>query len=92
MRRAMAYSFEVEAIVLGYHHYKAIWDAQVGEQLQCRRETGNPHDIYVIAILKSGVRVRHFPPKISSICSYAKYWAWLVACGHGTESELIVCG
>ena len=27
-------TFKVEALVLGYHQYKAIWDAQVGKQLQ----------------------------------------------------------
>ena len=37
------------------YQYKVIWDEQVGEQLQCRRETSNPHDIYAVAILKSGV-------------------------------------
>ena len=29
-RRAMASSFEVKAVVRGYHQYKAVWDAQVG--------------------------------------------------------------
>ena len=53
-RRAMASSFEVEAMVRGYHQYKAVWDAQVGEQLQCWREMSNPHDIYAVVILKSG--------------------------------------
>ena len=51
--RAMASSFELEAMIRGYHQYKAVWDAQVGEQLQCRREMSNPHDIYAVAILKS---------------------------------------
>ena len=30
---------------------------------------GNPHNIYAVAILKSGVVVGHIPPKSSSICS-----------------------
>ena len=29
-RRAMASSFEVKAVVRGYHQYKVVWDAQVG--------------------------------------------------------------
>ena len=33
MRRAMASSFEVEAMVRGYHLYKVMWDAKVGKQL-----------------------------------------------------------
>ena len=32
--------FQVELCKV-YHQYKVIWDAQVGEQLQCRREMGN---------------------------------------------------
>ena len=67
--RAMASSFEVEAMIRGYHQYKAVWDAQVGEQLQCRKEMSNPHDIYAVAILKSGVVVGYIPQKISPICS-----------------------
>ena len=65
----MVSSFEVEAMIRGYHQYKADWDAQVGEQLQCLREMSNPHDIYAIAILKLGVVVCYIPQKISSICS-----------------------
>ena len=61
--RAMASSFEVETMIRGYHQYKAVWGAQVGEQLQCRREMSNPHDIYAVAILKSGVVVGYVPPK-----------------------------
>ena len=64
-----ASSFEVGTMIRGYHQYKAVWDAQVGEQLQCRREMSNPHDIYAVAILKSGVVVGYIPQKISSICS-----------------------
>ena len=30
MRRAMASSLEVKAVVRGYHQYKVVWDAQVG--------------------------------------------------------------
>ena len=56
--RAIGFSFEVEAMVLGFHQHKAILDAQVGEQLHCQRETGNPHDTYAVANLKSGVVVQ----------------------------------
>ena len=58
--------FEVEALCYWvYHQYKAIWDAQVGEQLQ--REKDNPHDIYAVAILKSGVVVKYVTfPKLDA--------------------------
>ncbi len=31
-------SFSVEAMVRGYHAYKDIWTAVVGEELPCQRE------------------------------------------------------
>ena len=65
----MAGYFEAEAMFRGYHQYKDIWDAQLGEELECQRENSNPHDIFAVAVLKSGVVVGHVPKKISSICS-----------------------
>ncbi len=56
-------------MVRGFHVYKDIWNASLGEYLQCIREFGNPQDIYAVAVLKSGVVVGHLPRKISSICS-----------------------
>ena len=50
-RCGMAYSLEVDAMVRGYHEYQEIWDAPVGEELQCQRETRNLHDIYAVAVL-----------------------------------------
>ena len=41
----MADYFEVEAMVRGYDRYREIWEAEVGEQLECRRENSNLHDI-----------------------------------------------
>ena len=78
MCRAMAFQFRSEAMVT------TSLDAQVGEHLQCRRETGNPHDISTVASLKSGVVVGHIPKKISAMCT--------VAGGGGTKFELIVRG
>ena len=65
----MADFFEVDAMVRGYHQYREIWEAEVGEQLECQRENSNPHDIFPVAVLKSGVVVGHVPKKISSVCS-----------------------
>lgn len=65
----MADFFEVDAMVRGYHQYREIWEAEVGEQLECRRENSNPHDIFAVAVLKSRVVVGHVPKKISSVCS-----------------------
>ena len=84
-------SLEVEELcmVLSYHQYKAVWDEQVGKQLQCQRE----NDIYAVAILKSGVVVRSHSPKnlIHLFFSHVyQEMGVVVAGGRGTKSELIV--
>ena len=35
-------SFEVEAMIRGYHKYKDICEGEVGDNLQCQRQTCNP--------------------------------------------------
>ena len=83
----MAY-FEVQAMIRVYHKYKEIWDAKFGEQLECQRETGNPHDIFAVAVLKSGTGVvGHIPKKMSSICSL-----FLRCGGPGGEIHCTVTG
>ena len=62
-------TFEVEAMVRGYHVYKEIWDASIGEELLCAREPTNPCDPFAIAVVKSNQTVGHVPLKISSVCS-----------------------
>ena len=53
----MADFFEVDAMVRGYHQYREIWGAEVGEQLECRRENSNPHDIFDVAVLFSNYAI-----------------------------------
>ena len=65
----MPHLFDVEAVVCGYHRYNDIWDAALGEELECEREVGNQHDIYAVTVLKAGLVVGHVPRKISSVCS-----------------------
>ena len=57
-----------------YHEYKSIWtDPTLGEELQCKREPGNPHDTHAVAVIKtisrSNVTVGHLPRSTSPICS-----------------------
>ena len=61
--------FSVESCVRGYHVYKDIWIACVGEELPCQRENGNPTDPFAVAVVKSGLTVGHILRKISSVCS-----------------------
>ena len=62
-------SVVVKAMVRGYHVYKTICDADIGEELHCQRETGNPRDPFAVAVIRASVTVGHVPKKISSICS-----------------------
>ena len=59
----MAISFDVEAMVRGYYCYCDIWDAALGDQLQCERELDNPQDLFAVAVTKTGMGLagRPFP-------------------------------
>ena len=59
----------IEAMVRGYHVYKEIWCAAVGEELSCIREVENYRDPFAVAVVRSGVIIGHVPRKISSVCS-----------------------
>jgi len=66
----MEYVFSVEAVVRGYHKYKDVWGAPVGEMLQCKRKVGNVHDTFAVAVVKDGSGiVGYCPRKISALCS-----------------------
>ena len=56
---------ERSSSVRGYHVYKTIWDAAIGEDLVCKREPSNEHDRYAVAIKKDEVIIGHLPRKIS---------------------------
>ena len=62
-------SHMIEAMVRGYHVYKEIWCAAVGEELSCIREVENYRDPFTVAVVRSGIIVSHVPRKISSVCS-----------------------
>ena len=56
-------TFQKESCVRGYHIYRELWDAVVGE------ERGNVTDMYAVAVIKDCTIVGHLPRKISRICS-----------------------
>ena len=41
-------TYDMEAMIYGYHVYATVWDAQIGEELYCTRETGNICDPYAV--------------------------------------------
>ena len=55
---------EFVSMVRGYHEYQSVWSAIVGEELQCRIELSNPHDLFAVAVCKlDGVVVGHVPQR-----------------------------
>ena len=62
-------TFQMESCVRGYHVYKDLWEAVVGERLECQRERDNPSDAYAVAVKKGGAVVGHLPRKLSRLCA-----------------------
>ena len=42
--------FSIDDCIGGYHIYKHIWTAPIGEYLACKQEFGNLHDPYAVAV------------------------------------------
>ena len=66
--------FYIESTIRGYHEYKSIWgDPTLGEELERKREPGNPYDTHAVTVIKlisgSNVIVGNLPRAISPICS-----------------------
>ena len=55
--------------IQGYHVYKDIWDAAIGEVLACEREPRNVEDRYAVAVKKDGTVIGHLPRTLSRVCS-----------------------
>ena len=65
-------SYSIHTSVRGYHVYKDVWEAALGQLLPCQREP-NIHDPYTVAVVETGVATRivgHVPRAISSVCYY----------------------
>ena len=58
-------SFMHDSCIRGYHEYKSIWDASVGEILHCSREADNHYDDQAVTVIRSGVTVGHVPRYVS---------------------------
>ena len=65
---AMEKFFERNCI-RGYHVYKKVWAATVGEALVCEREPKNSSDRYAVAVKNEGTIIEHLPRKLSRVCS-----------------------
>jgi len=50
-------SFEIEAMVRGYHIYKDVWSAVIDEEFPCKREDGNRF----VAVCNGDIVIVHVP-------------------------------
>ena len=64
-----SHAYCINSVVRGHHVYKDIWTPEIGEELTCRREVGNIHDLHAVAILRGGDVVGHVPRMISTPCN-----------------------
>ena len=62
--------YVVQSKIRGYHIYKDIWEASIGERLSCKKEEYNIHDPYCVGVIDRGnVTVGHVPRAISAVYS-----------------------
>ena len=45
--------YEVATVDRRYHVYVTVWEAAVGQMLPCKREGGNIHDPYAVAVVEN---------------------------------------
>ena len=63
-------------MVYGYHVYKDIWTAVVGEEFSCRQEDGNQFDPFAVAVTRGGTVIGHVLRKTLSIFSLFLRRCW----------------
>ena len=67
--RSIIEIFVKETCIRGYHIYNVIREAEVGDELECRRERSNRVDCFAVAVVSIDTEVGHEPQKISRACS-----------------------
>ena len=45
--------FTFDSMMRGHHVYQEVWTPDIGEYLDCARETENPQDRYAVAVFKA---------------------------------------
>ena len=59
---------ELDSAIRGHHIYKEIWNPFIGEELECKMEHENIHDLYAVAVTREDIVVGHLPRNISTPC------------------------
>ena len=62
-----AAEYKQNLCIRGYHVYREVWEAAVGETFECAVEPGNAHDKFAVAIEKDGIVIGHLPRKVSRV-------------------------
>ena len=70
MARGHIDSFELSSYIRGHHVYKDVWTPYIGEELVVKREIGNRHDEFAVAVEKDEEIVGHLPHRMCRIVSY----------------------
>ena len=76
--------YSMDSVVRGHHVYKEIWTSFIGEELSCKGEVGNIHDMYAVAVMKEvrgrATVVGHLPRQISTVCHLFLRRGGVIAC------------
>ena len=75
----MVYKLKFESVIRGHHVYKAVWNPEVGEKLECNediRKEVKGYDEHAVGLFKLSsqegkkILVRHIPIELSSLIDY----------------------
>ena len=72
--------FVTNSAIQGHHVYKSILNPDTGEILLTRKEQGNPHDKFAVAVQKGKLTVGHLPTDISKICWFFIHRGGTIKC------------
>ena len=61
-------TYTFDSSIRGYHVYRDRLVAAVGKTLICRKECGNIHDVYAVAVVEGVVIIGHMPRAILAVC------------------------
>ena len=63
-------SFEIEAMVRGYHIYKDVWSAVIDEEFPCKQEDGNRFDPFAVAVCNGNIVIGTFQERFHPFVRY----------------------
>ena len=59
--------YEFDSVIWGFHEHHLIWTPVIGEELLCKHEMHNPHDLFAVAVTKDHLVIGHLPRKFLAI-------------------------